>query len=57
MVDCWTKLRQAVASRAGNLSNRDRYRAISALAIETAQVSLELWRDTMGEHLRSAWAS
>jgi glycosyltransferase involved in cell wall biosynthesis len=37
-------------------SNRDRYYTISALAIETAQqYSLECWRDTIAEHLRSAW--
>ncbi len=38
------------------LSNHDRYRTMSALAIQTARrYSLEQWRDTIGEHLRSAW--
>jgi glycosyltransferase involved in cell wall biosynthesis len=38
------------------LTNRDRYRAMSALAIETAaRYSLERWRDTIAEQLRSAW--
>jgi glycosyltransferase involved in cell wall biosynthesis len=40
----------------GIMSDRERYRAISALAIETARrYSLERWRDTIGEQLRSAW--
>jgi glycosyltransferase involved in cell wall biosynthesis len=38
------------------LSDPDRYRNMSVLAIETAQrFSLERWRDTIAEHLREAW--
>jgi glycosyltransferase involved in cell wall biosynthesis len=38
------------------LSDADRYQAMSALAIKTARrYSLERWRDTIGNQLRSAW--
>jgi glycosyltransferase involved in cell wall biosynthesis len=38
------------------LSDADRYRAMSVRAIETAGCySLERWRDTIGNQLRSAW--
>ncbi|MCM3874373.1 MAG: glycosyltransferase [Pyrinomonadaceae bacterium] len=38
------------------LSNSDRYTSMSAMALETARrFSLERWRDTIAEQLRSAW--
>lgn len=41
---------------AGILSDRERYRRMSARAVETAsQYSLEKWRDTIGDKLRLAW--
>jgi hypothetical protein len=40
----------------GILGDRDRYRKMSALAIETAEIySLERWRDTIAVQLQSAW--
>jgi len=38
------------------LSDEESYRTMSARAIETARpYSLERWRDTIGDLLRSAW--
>lgn len=38
------------------LSDAERYRAMSAQALETAnQYSLERWRDTVGDFLQAAW--
>jgi glycosyltransferase involved in cell wall biosynthesis len=40
------------------LEDADRYRAMSAAAIETArQYSLEHWRDAIGDMLRTAWGA
>jgi glycosyltransferase involved in cell wall biosynthesis len=41
----------------GILSDTDRYNLMTKRAFETAQqYSLECWRDTVGQHLRSAWS-
>ncbi|MGE0448376.1 MAG: glycosyltransferase [Vicinamibacterales bacterium] len=38
------------------LADPDRYRAMSRAAVKTASAySLEAWRDTIGDHLRTAW--
>ncbi|HEY7912481.1 MAG TPA: glycosyltransferase family 4 protein, partial [Blastocatellia bacterium] len=41
-----------------SLEDATRYRAMSAEALETArQYSLEQWRDTIGDMLRTAWGT